>query len=97
MSLSDAKRTTSGVARRLAWALALVALPLASVKVHALGLEPLALGAARLLGQDATAAYGRLTAPKAVQAGLVSQDRVTIDLTALSLSAFGDAEEPTAR
>lgn len=92
-----AVRKLSGTVRRhlpLASGLLLVSCATAS----AIGLEPLAAGAARMLAQDALGALGKpgqVASRQSVAGHLVRQDRVKIDLTALSMAAFGDSEEPT--
>ncbi len=97
---SSVQARSARVLRTAGGVLALAALPAASAQVQAVGLEPLAVAASRLLGREAVVAAAKPAEAATVtqrQPGLVSQDHVKIDLTALSLSAFGDADEPTQR
>lgn len=82
-------------------------LPLAMLGVFALapgakafGLEQTTVSAAHIIAADALPALARrvlavspTSAPTASAQGLVSQDRSALDLTRLSMSAFGDADE----
>ena len=94
----DTSRDRVSAARRLGTTFAVALLPMlaGASGAKAFGLEQLTVSAPRIIAKDALATLAaRERSPSAPhqQGHLVSQDRSALDLSALPMSAFGDAEE----
>lgn len=95
----DTSRDRVSAGRRLGTTFAVALLPMlaGASGAKAFGLEQLTVSAPRIIAKDALATLAaRERSPASAphqQGRLVSQDRSTLDLSALPMSAFGDAEE----